>query len=144
VWVDRGKFLLPIQRFTKNINELTSEESDSVLDYLTRHISENHDLQVRYRWQPNDIAIWDNRVTVHTATYAFTLVPPRFRFYVFFLIATTTPIIVRVIAWSAWARSLTLTRIRNLVEKHLVSTQTDLLVPWPQYHCFRSLFLFGP
>ena len=40
-----------------------------LLDYLFRHISENHDLQVRYKWSLNDVAIWDNRSTFHTATY---------------------------------------------------------------------------
>ncbi|KAG6908137.1 hypothetical protein DXG01_005965 [Tephrocybe rancida] len=54
--------------FTKRIVELSPEESDDVLSYLRQHISENHDLQVRYRWGKNDIAIWDNRVTFHTAT----------------------------------------------------------------------------
>ncbi|KAF9447053.1 taurine catabolism dioxygenase [Macrolepiota fuliginosa MF-IS2] len=58
--------------FTKKINELTTDESENLLEYLYRHISENHDLQVRYRWQPNDVAIWDNRVTLHTATHDFT------------------------------------------------------------------------
>ncbi|KAJ8503574.1 hypothetical protein ONZ45_g10738 [Pleurotus djamor] len=54
--------------FTKRIVELTPDESDDVLNYLFRHISENHDLQVRYRWSKNDVAIWDNRSTFHTAT----------------------------------------------------------------------------
>jgi alpha-ketoglutarate-dependent taurine dioxygenase len=55
--------------FTTRIVELGSEESATVLDYLFRHISENHDLQVRYRWGKDDIAIWDNRCTFHTATW---------------------------------------------------------------------------
>ncbi|PSR73771.1 hypothetical protein PHLCEN_2v10415 [Hermanssonia centrifuga] len=54
--------------FTKRILELYPEESDNLLDYLYRQISENHDLQVRYKWGQNDVAIWDNRVTFHTAT----------------------------------------------------------------------------
>jgi len=54
--------------FTKRIVELTEEESDDVLNFLYKHISENHDLQVRYRWQVDDVAIWDNRSTFHTAT----------------------------------------------------------------------------
>lgn len=30
---------------------------------------DNHDLQVRFKWRNvNDIAIWDNRSTFHTAT----------------------------------------------------------------------------
>ncbi|EIW80663.1 TfdA family taurine dioxygenase [Coniophora puteana RWD-64-598 SS2] len=62
------KTLFVNKTFTKRIIELTPEESDTLLDYLYRHISENHDLQVRYRWEKNDIAIWDNRCTFHTAT----------------------------------------------------------------------------
>jgi alpha-ketoglutarate-dependent taurine dioxygenase len=58
-----------MRRFTKRIVEVTKDESDAILDYLTRHISENHDLQVRFKWNKNDIAIWDNRSVFHTATY---------------------------------------------------------------------------
>jgi Taurine catabolism dioxygenase TauD, TfdA family len=58
-----------MSRFTKRIVEVTKDESDAILDYLTRHISENHDLQVRFKWNKNDIAIWDNRSVFHTATY---------------------------------------------------------------------------
>jgi alpha-ketoglutarate-dependent taurine dioxygenase len=48
---------------------VTKDESDAILDYLFRHISQNHDLQVRFKWNKNDIAIWDNRSVFHTATY---------------------------------------------------------------------------
>ncbi|THU90611.1 taurine catabolism dioxygenase [Dendrothele bispora CBS 962.96] len=54
--------------FTTRIVELTPDESDNVLQYLYRHIAENHDLQVRFKWNKNDIAIWDNRSAFHTAT----------------------------------------------------------------------------
>jgi len=54
--------------FTSRILELTKEESDLQLEYLFRHIAENHDLQVRYRWDQDDVAIWDNRSAFHTAT----------------------------------------------------------------------------
>ncbi|EGN97587.1 hypothetical protein SERLA73DRAFT_184347 [Serpula lacrymans var. lacrymans S7.3] len=62
------KTLFVNKTFTKRIIELTQEESDRVLDHLFHHVAENHDLQVRYRWQKNDVAIWDNRATFHTAT----------------------------------------------------------------------------
>ncbi|KAF9447058.1 taurine catabolism dioxygenase [Macrolepiota fuliginosa MF-IS2] len=65
------KTLFVNKGFTKKINELTPDESDDVLEYLTRHFADNHDLQVRYRWETNDVAIWDNRVTVHTATHDY-------------------------------------------------------------------------
>ncbi|KAL7269555.1 hypothetical protein RUND412_007780 [Rhizina undulata] len=54
--------------FTKYINELSKDESDYLLEYLFRLVSENHDLQVRFKWNKNDVAIWDNRSVFHTAT----------------------------------------------------------------------------
>jgi len=62
------KALYVNRSFTTRIAELSKEESDLQLGYLFRHISENHDLQVRYRWEKDDIAIWDNRAALHTAT----------------------------------------------------------------------------
>ncbi len=47
--------------FTRRINELSPDESAATLTYLYDHISQNHDLQVRFRWEPNSVAIWDNR-----------------------------------------------------------------------------------
>lgn len=34
-----------------------------MLNYLFRHIAENFNYQVRYRWEKDDLAIWDNRST---------------------------------------------------------------------------------
>ena len=36
-----------------------------MLQYLFAHVTENHDIQVRYHWNVNDLAIWDNRSTLH-------------------------------------------------------------------------------
>ena len=55
--------------FTKRILELTEDESANMIDYLGRHVAGNHDLQVRFRWEKDSVAIWDNRATFHTATY---------------------------------------------------------------------------
>ena len=63
------KTLFVNKGFTKRILELTEDESDNMIDYLARHVSENHDLQVRFRWEKDSVAIWDNRATFHTATY---------------------------------------------------------------------------
>jgi len=52
----------------QHINEITKQESDEVLRYLGRIVTENHDLQVRYHWGVDDVAIWDNRSTFHTGT----------------------------------------------------------------------------
>jgi len=61
--------------FTKRILGVTRDESDALLGYIYSLIHHNHDLQVRYRWNKNDVAIWDNRVTLHTATFDYDNVP---------------------------------------------------------------------
>jgi len=50
------------------IDGVTERESDILKDYFLQLIAENHDLQVRFRWGKNDLAIWDNRSVFHTAT----------------------------------------------------------------------------
>jgi len=57
--------------FTKRIVELTKDESDHVLEYLFKLISNNHDNQVRFKWRKNDVAIWDNRSNFHSATFDY-------------------------------------------------------------------------
>ncbi|KAG8717840.1 hypothetical protein FRC08_006524 [Ceratobasidium sp. 394] len=57
--------------FTKRIIGVTRDESDALLSYLFGLIQQNHDLQVRFKWNKNDIAIWDNRSVFHTATYDY-------------------------------------------------------------------------
>jgi alpha-ketoglutarate-dependent taurine dioxygenase len=63
VYINRG--------FTKRINEVSKDESDVLLQYLFSLTTQNHDLQVRYQWAKNDVAIWDNRCTLHCATYDY-------------------------------------------------------------------------
>ncbi|KAG0663738.1 hypothetical protein C6P46_002307 [Rhodotorula mucilaginosa] len=57
--------------FTKRINELSEEESRSVLDYLFRVQIENHEDHVKYKWNKYDVAIWNNSVVNHLATFDF-------------------------------------------------------------------------
>ncbi|TXT12834.1 hypothetical protein VHUM_01235 [Vanrija humicola] len=54
--------------FTKRIVELSSSESDAILEFLYDHVAANHDIQVRFRWEPNSLAIWDNRSSFHAPT----------------------------------------------------------------------------
>ncbi|KAI5250331.1 putative TfdA family taurine dioxygenase [Aureobasidium subglaciale] len=63
VYVNRG--------FTRRINGVTKDESDVLLQYLFNLVTQNHDAQVRFKWNKNDLAIWDNRSTWHTATYDY-------------------------------------------------------------------------
>jgi taurine dioxygenase len=53
-------------RFMRNIVGMRPEESASVLDFLRRHI-ESPRLHCRWSWTPGDLAIWDERSTVHQA-----------------------------------------------------------------------------
>ncbi|KAJ3010934.1 UNVERIFIED_CONTAM: hypothetical protein HDU68_001905 [Siphonaria sp. JEL0065] len=57
--------------FTKRINELSKDESDLVLKHLFDLSVQNHDLQVRFKWNKHDVAIWDNRSSYHAATADF-------------------------------------------------------------------------
>jgi alpha-ketoglutarate-dependent taurine dioxygenase len=50
------------------IDDVTDRESEVLKAYFLQLITENHDLQVRFRWNKNDLAIWDNRSVFHTAT----------------------------------------------------------------------------
>lgn len=63
VYVNKG--------FTRRINGVTKDESDLILHYLFSLVNQNHDLQVRFKWSKGDIAIWDNRSTVHSATFDY-------------------------------------------------------------------------
>lgn len=64
------KSVFPIGGHVSHINDVAELESKALLDWFVRLLVDNHDLQVRFKWQnPNDIAIWDNRSTFHSATY---------------------------------------------------------------------------
>jgi len=56
--------------FTTHINELSRDESRALLDLLYRH-QQRSEFQVRLRWTPNAIAIWDNRCTQHFALWDY-------------------------------------------------------------------------
>lgn len=53
---------------TKRIVGVTKDESDVILKHLYDLIKLNHDLQVRFKWEKNSVAIWDNRSTYHNVT----------------------------------------------------------------------------
>ena len=64
--VSGKKALFVNEGFTTRIVELSEKESEAVLRFLFAHATKP-EFQVRWRWQPNDLAIWDNRVTQHYA-----------------------------------------------------------------------------
>ncbi|ADU70951.1 taurine dioxygenase [Pantoea sp. At-9b] len=64
--VSGRKALFVNEGFTTRLIGLQEKESDALLNFLFAHITKP-EFQVRWRWQENDVAIWDNRVTQHYA-----------------------------------------------------------------------------
>jgi taurine dioxygenase len=68
---ETGKRALYVNRtFTTRINELGDAESAAILDFLFAHC-EHIDFQVRFRWERNDVAFWDNRCAMHRAVWDY-------------------------------------------------------------------------
>ncbi|KAJ2985568.1 hypothetical protein NUW58_g5460 [Xylaria curta] len=54
----------------RRVDGVTEWESKELLDKVLRLVADNHDLQVRVRWNtPSDMVIWDNRCVLHCATH---------------------------------------------------------------------------
>ena len=47
-----------------HINGLTTNESNGLRVWLANHMNRPED-QVRWRWRVGDLAMWDNRCTMH-------------------------------------------------------------------------------
>jgi taurine dioxygenase len=58
------KALYVNEHFTRRIVEMSAAESDSLLTYLTRWVSQPR-FTVRHSWNQGTIAMWDNRCTQH-------------------------------------------------------------------------------
>lgn len=68
VTLRKGIYVNPT--FTTRINEVSNEESDAILGFLYQHCAKP-DFQVRFRWQPNSLAFWDNRCVQHIAMWDY-------------------------------------------------------------------------
>lgn len=53
--------------FTKYIRGASRKESAALLEMLLDHVATRPEFQVRFHWEPNSIAFWDNRCTQHYA-----------------------------------------------------------------------------
>ncbi|KAI8354588.1 hypothetical protein EDC96DRAFT_466168 [Choanephora cucurbitarum] len=65
------KSLFVQKGFTKSIVGLSKRESDVILNHLFDHVSGGVDFQVRFKWEENSVAVWDNRVTNHNAVFDY-------------------------------------------------------------------------
>ena len=64
--VTQRPFLNFNEAFVTHIKGLTTNEANSLKTWLANHMN-RPELQVRWRWQAGDLAMWDNRVTMHYA-----------------------------------------------------------------------------
>ena len=64
--VSGRKSLFVSDGFTTRINELGEAESEAILKFLFAHAT-RPEFTIRWRWQQDDVAFWDNRVTQHYA-----------------------------------------------------------------------------
>ena len=59
-------FLNFSEAYVTHIVGLTATESNALKTYLANHMNRPED-QIRWRWQNGDLAMWDNRATMHYA-----------------------------------------------------------------------------
>ncbi len=64
-------FLYVNSGFTARIPQLSTGESDALLQYLFRHIEQSLFLQVRVHWRDNTLVFWDNWATQHHAVWDY-------------------------------------------------------------------------
>lgn len=57
--------------FVTKIIGIPKAESDAIIAYLSQLIATTQEAHVRFQWGKNDVALWDNRSTNHTASYGF-------------------------------------------------------------------------
>ena len=60
------KYLNVNQAFTRNIVNISQGASDHILQFLFQLLAKP-EFQVRFHWQKNSVAIWDNLITQHYA-----------------------------------------------------------------------------
>jgi taurine dioxygenase len=56
--------------FTLAIRDVPENEGKAILDFLYEHCAQPH-WQVRFRWQPDSVAFWDNRCVQHIAMWDY-------------------------------------------------------------------------
>ncbi|KAJ3045225.1 hypothetical protein HDV00_011096 [Rhizophlyctis rosea] len=62
------KSLFAFGHHFSHVNDVTEHEAKWLKEYFLKLVSDNHDLQVRFKWNKDDLAIWDNRSSYHIAT----------------------------------------------------------------------------
>jgi taurine dioxygenase len=68
--VTKRKALFVNRGFTEKINGLPDEEGAAILKYLLE-LAERPDFQVRFHWEADSVAFWDNRAVQHLAIWDY-------------------------------------------------------------------------
>ena len=68
---ETGRKAIYVNRaFTTNIVDINEYESQTILNMIFTHI-EDVNFQIRFRWEKNDVAFWDNRCVQHRAIWDY-------------------------------------------------------------------------
>jgi taurine dioxygenase len=62
---ETGRKVLFLSGFVQAIDGLRGSEGDALLTFLSQELTNRQDLQARYRWTKDLIAVWDNRAVAH-------------------------------------------------------------------------------
>jgi taurine dioxygenase len=68
--VTKRKALFVNSTFTTQIDGVPQDEGRAILNYLFAH-STREEFQVRFRWRPHSVALWDNRSVQHLAIWDY-------------------------------------------------------------------------
>ena len=69
--VTKWKSLFFNPGFVTSIVGVPKMESDAIIRYLNEVIASTQEIHVRFQWQKNDVAFWDNRICVSPITSDF-------------------------------------------------------------------------
>ncbi|KAL3465251.1 hypothetical protein BJX64DRAFT_297622 [Aspergillus heterothallicus] len=69
--VTKKKSLYVNRLYTRKIVGWKEEESNTILNFLYNHIEHGQDWHIRIHWTPGMVAVYDNRVTQHSALRDF-------------------------------------------------------------------------
>ena len=64
------KGLFVNESMTSSIKDIDRRESRYLLNYLFDHLR-TPEFQYRHKWRTNDLAIWDNRLSLHYALFDY-------------------------------------------------------------------------
>ncbi|KAL1404849.1 hypothetical protein Q8F55_008460 [Vanrija albida] len=65
------KALFIDRRFTIGIKGFKHQDGQALLNHLFDVYETSRDAQIRFRWTPGTSALWDNRVTIHSAVHDY-------------------------------------------------------------------------